>query len=233
MTTAVFLIIGCSPCGSEWCTPSCRLLPSLIHCTGNRSEGDPYWCKSRLEFTLIKQRKTFIVKGLCLAAREDGGVSTHQPQLSLSAFSILILTFATCCALLQYGTLQLRLMETTSIFCLFVALKNNGLHRRLSAFNRSSSPLTSLVAVTSSGKAPVMLEAQCPWQRCHANSNHVPCLVTKQLSAPGGLSQQLTRNKHLLCCSCYVRGRGGVEEVVCGGGGGGDGGEADGRRRLR
>lgn len=114
------------------------------------------------------------------------------------------------------------------MFCLFVVSKNNQLiaatiasvlcffflsftsrNSFICIFNKSSPPLTSLVTVTFSGAAPVMPEAQRPWQRCHANSNHVLCLATKQLSAPGGLSQQLTRNKHLLCCSCYVRGRGG------------------------
>lgn len=47
------------------------------------------------------------------------------------------------------------------------------------------------------GTGTVMLQAQCPWQRCHANSNHVSCISTKQLSLSGGCSQQLTRNKHL------------------------------------
>ena len=43
----------------------------------------------------------------------------------------------------------------------------------------------------------VMPEAQCPWQHCHANSNHVSCISTKQPSPSGGCSQQLTTNKHL------------------------------------
>lgn len=84
----------------------------------------------------------------------------------------------------------------------------------IAAFNQCPSPSSPLVTATSSGTTVVMPEARCPWQRCHANPNHVPCLATKQLSAPRGLSQQLTRNKHLLCCRSERQRRGG------GGGGG-------------